>query len=183
MKLLMFIATALLFSFKSVYAHSPVDKAKKEGSACYGRKYTEAELKQNPGQTAKMLRVNLSSDEGSDSIYMDIQLTLQKEVPAKPKGTMLVYEDYENDMYCHTITEGKMECSVFCDGGAATILWNTKNNADDSITFVNEGFVIYGGCGEMDVNGIETKAKFFESVKGNQEFTLYSLPQSFCKAQ
>lgn len=174
MKCLMFVITVLLIGFKSVYA-SPMTKIKADGAACYGREYSKDHLAKNPLQKTKLIRVKMFETEDGNKI-MDVDLTLKKDVVLEDGSVYETYKDYKSALYCHTVTGNKIECSIDCDGGSASASWTGKKN-DDTLTFVNNGFVIYAGCGEDDVENTEW---FNNTAKGDDIFKLYALPKEFC---
>lgn len=174
MKCLMFVITVLLIGFKSVYA-SPINKMKTDGAACYGREYSKNHLAKNPLQQTKLIRVKMYEAE-YDTTLMEVNLTLKKEVQAEDGSVYETYKDYNSTLACHTISGDKVECSIDCDGGSATASWTGKKN-DDTLTFINNGFVIYSGCGEEDAENSEW---FNNTPKGDDIFKLYALPKEFC---
>lgn len=178
------IAAALIFMPDTINASPAIVELKSKGQACYGREYSDQEMSLNPGQIAKAIRVYLLTDQNSDSIYMYVNLTLRKEMrDHKTQKTFSGYIDYQTDMYCHTVSkdQGKIFCSVFCDGGSVVLALNTRSNKKtEGIKLINEGFAINGTCGSMNASLSQHGPEIFQSTLGNQSFTLFPLPTKFC---
>lgn len=144
----------------------------KNNSLCYGREYTEAHMAKHPLQTVKTMKVRIDApdEELNSGLLMYIDLKLKR---TTTDGFDFL-KPYHSGMFCNQ--EGNnLFCGIECDGGSAVVSWSVKDNGK-TITFRNNGFVVYGGCGE-DVE----ESEYLEAAKGGDDvFVLYKLPQEYC---
>lgn len=160
-----------------------------DGQACYGREYSEKELGLNPGQVLKHIRVQILKDFESENVSLVVKTTLRQNVKGSPSQS-LGLNNFETQMQCRNIQahRGFMLCTSFCGGKGVVIHWDARNADSNSIIFSNLGFNLES-CPE-NLGGVsyqtasyhpQTGSYFLPRTRGNQEFTLYALPLSFCE--
>lgn len=160
-----------------------IDEVSMTQPSCYAREYSEPHMQARSMQTVKKMAVKFSKNEydTESSMGMEITAFLKKQrvriTPNGEKKTQTVYKPYSNSMFCQK-NKNQLHCSIECDGGSADIYWEmrTKNN---EITLVNNGFVLYGGCGS-DID--ENDMIWLKPTKGGDDvFKLYALPAEQCR--
>lgn len=179
MKTLLVLLVVLSGAF--AYGESPLKRVQKESAVCYGREYSKAHLDKNTKQSVKSMKIKLfDHPENPGQISLDVDVILKKEF----KYDDYTYEEfkpYRSGLVCYSTTDKLIKCSIDCDGGSLEITWDAKKNADNSVTLINKGFVVYGGCGEEDENGEPLDSHWLEATKGGDDiFKLYLLPKEFC---
>ena len=173
---------------------SPVDKASGGTPICYGREYSEQHMASHPNQTVKSMKVKFYVYADFPEVtLLDIDLLIKK----ADKDNNVGYKPYTSGMVCDTriddpdekkalTKEGLLtkntdyiQCYIECDGGRATVLWDITDKTESSVTFVNRGFIAYGGCGE-EVE--EQDSIWLAPLKGGDDtFKLKALPTEYCQ--
>lgn len=163
------MALALAPQFSSAAALTDVFKGVTYAQPkCYGREYSETDLKTNPAQTVTQIKAKLmkySADPKAVSEGLKIEVRLKGE-----EGL-----NYHAEFSCMTDPKGgpagAVFCAIDCDGGSVTVgSFDSK-----TMTLKSNGFTIQGGCGEDGVTKRLAAAKH-----GDDIFKLYALPQAFC---
>lgn len=172
----------VLFLSSNVFAAS-VQSVTESQPVCFGREYSQAHMDKTPLQTVKKMSVKFRKTEpGADYLIMDIEASVKTTKTETYDGetfTHEVYKSYKNGMVCNKTRQTTMECYIECDGGRAGITWDAAT-ASQKITFMNSGFMLYGGCGEGEED--MDNWLWLESVKGgNDIFNLYALPPEYCQ--
>lgn len=177
MKTKALILKVLLFLPFTVLAQSPVDIVDGGKAACYGREYTSDHMTKHPKQTVKTMKVKFYRDaEFPESFLMDVGVMLKREIKNSDQ-----YDPYRTSMFCYDFTSEGMHCAIECDGGQVDISWKTRAQPDGSILFINHGFYVYGGCGEMDENDEPVEGRWLAPSKGGDDvFRLFPLSQENC---
>ncbi len=149
---------------------SPMSEITKDNPVCFERAYSERHMGSHPLQTVKSMQMKFHIDATTSpgSTYLNIKAQIKKNRRYKP---------YQTDMNCR-MSATTLSCSIDCDGGTAKVEWETSGK-DGEITFVNKGFIMYGGCGE------ETDPNdwiWLDPKKGGDDiFKLYKMPTNVCK--
>ncbi len=141
--------------FEDVTAAQPV---------CYGREYSEANLKARPKQTVQKILAKLSKNAKYNMNILSVEITLKEKKD--------YYISYRSTLFC----ENEDHCYIECDGGSVDL---SKQN-DGQLSFKNNGFVIRGGCGG-DGNDDENGVRLPKVAVGDDEFKLTKLPAAFCQ--
>ncbi len=159
----------LLVLAQAVFAKTPAEVTYGEPQ-CYGREYTNAHMQKTPLQTVKKMDVKFYKyNQTEEGILLDVTAQIKKDD---------VYKQYSTSMYCTSESATSLRCGIECDGGSATITWDVKTVGNE-ILLKNNGFVMYGGCGE-DVS--EEDMIWLEDLKGGDDvFKLYALPAEYCQ--
>lgn len=169
-------ATSLAFSVTAVA--SPFNNITESRPVCFSREYSDQHLARHPKQTVQSMTMKFSKDANSgEGIMLGINAKI-KRVKTLPSGdTITELKPYTTGMGC--FLEGEtLRCMIDCDGGSAKVTWNVTDKGNE-IEFKNEGFVMYGGCGE-EVN--EEDTIWLDPVKGGDDvFRLFALPTNDCK--
>lgn len=158
------IFTFILFSSATVFAN-PAKLATLGQPVCYAATYSKDHMKKHPLQTVKSMKFKFSKDEYSSedstilNITADVKVQLMSAENEKP---VFVYAPYQQSMSCQTSGD-TLFCGVECDGGSGVVSWTAKGSGDQ-ITFKNNGFVMYGGCGEL-----VPKEVYIENKKGGDD--------------
>jgi hypothetical protein len=162
------ILVAIAFCSAAAVA-APLSGLTIEQPICYGREYAAKHMEAHPLQTVRQLRLKFFKDEHSgDSVVLSINAEIKR-------GD--IYKPYATGMGCTPNRSGsKLECFIDCDGGRAKVNLGLRQNADE-ITFINEGFVMYGGCGEETDEMIWLNA----TRGGDDIFKLYQLRKEYCQ--
>lgn len=166
MNKMMFLAIALFA--QNLFAKTPAEVTYGQPQ-CYGREYSETHMKGAPLQTVKKMDVKFYKyNETEEGILLDISTEIKKDGSYKP---------YSTSMFCTKESKTSLRCGIECDGGSAVISWNVKTVGSE-ILLTNNGFVMYGGCGE-DVE--EDDMIWLDNLKGGDDvFKLYALPAQYC---
>ncbi|MDX9730204.1 MAG: hypothetical protein RBT63_00400 [Bdellovibrionales bacterium] len=149
-------------------------KASETQSVCYAREYSESHLEAKPLQRVKKMSLKLNRIVNDEQVYYaaEVDLKLKTVVTDADGETYIVYKSHSNAFSC--LQDG--QCYIDCDGGRAKVA--TLSRDRDSLTFVNEGFVVHGGCGG---SGVESERVFLDAVKsGDDVFKLYRLRSEAC---
>ena len=173
-----FLTLFLSLLLTSVSFANPVD-ATKETPVCYAREYSQSHMDKTPAQSVKSFKFKFYKYDNKEEGYI-LGIDAQLKVKAKDyEGNEYdAIKPYANSMYCVPQGKNKMACGIDCDGGQAEVIWETKT-VGDQITFINRGFVMYGGCGE-DVD--EGDSIWLDAVKGGDDvFKLYRVRPEFCQ--
>jgi hypothetical protein len=150
---------------------------------CFGREYSTPHMEAHPKQTVKKMRLkftrNLFDGKPEEYLGMGIEADIVKTAGYDDnKKYQVTTSPYGNGMYCQQ-KGAKLDCSIECDGGHATVSWKTSQK-DNEITFVNEGLILYGGCDADDDN--EQKWIWLDPKKGGDDiFKMYALPAEYCQ--
>jgi hypothetical protein len=141
----------------------PFSNVKKDQPVCYERDYSSEHMLKNSKQTVKSMKVKIYKDkEDSDSEMLYLAI----EADVKPKGKN-DYKHYRSGMAC-TQEDGKLKCWIDCDGGNAT-LRPSLETPETWLRFENQGFTLYGGCGE-EID--EEDTIYLEPTKGGDDLFL-----------
>jgi hypothetical protein len=174
--LLLALLSFTAFASEEIAAQSPFDTLSAQ-PVCYGREYSAKHMESHPLQTVKQLKLKFYRDEYTNdtSAILEVKADLKREVKEKDSGeTYTVIKPYHTGMGC-TLEGGSVNCAIDCDGGSASATWDMKKSGAE-ITFVNKGFVMFGGCGE------EGETIWLDPKKGGDDvFQLYQLPKEFCQ--
>lgn len=143
---------------------------------CYGREYSTNHMKDHPKQTVKKMRIKFSRSRDEVGILMDVQAGILQ-TPLDPQSDFDIVKPYENTMYCASSSPTSLECGIDCDGGHATVQWDVKT-VNDELILKNEGFVLYGGCGDEQEGDMIWLAP---QLGGDDVFKLKALPAEYCQ--
>lgn len=145
-----FLALTAALTLASLSAQAnPFTSIKKNQPLCYEREYSSEHMAKNSKQTVKSIKIKIHrgiEEYDSDQLYLAI------EADVKPKGKK-DYKHYRTGMACRE-ESGKLHCFIDCDGGSAT-LRPSLEAPQNWMRLENNGFVMYGGCGE-DVDENDT---------------------------
>ena len=153
--------------------------------ACYGREYSTQHIVNTPKQTVKKMRIKVEQspydiENGSLFLLIEAEVITEKSEweDAEGKTTFnMISKPYKTSMACGQLDPEKLECAIDCDGGSAKITWNLKTVGNE-VLFHNNGFVLYGGCGEEDIDN----SIWLDNVRGGDDvFKLYKLRSEFCQ--
>ncbi len=175
---------ALVFLVSTSVFAAPVSSVTVDQPVCFGREYSQAHMNKTPQQTVKKLFVKFKKYSKDDLYYiMDVNADIKKESVSKnddgTKDVYVTYKPYRNGMVCDRATSTSLNCYIECDGGSAAVSW-TASEDGKVITLTNNGFQLYGGCGE-DENDMNNWI-YLEATKGGDDvFKLYALPQEYCQ--
>jgi hypothetical protein len=172
MKTVFFVALAL--SSFGAFAN-PIPGLTDAQPVCYGREYSKSHLSKHPKQTVRQMKLKFSKEaEHHPSVLMKVDAEIRREVIQYGEKVQ-IYKPYSTAMSC-TVNGSKLECGIDCDGGHASVNF-AITNAKNEILFKNEGFVMYGGCGDEADEMI-----FLQATKGGDDiFKLYPLPKEYCQ--
>lgn len=173
MKIWVGLVLGSLISFAA--SASPFSEVSKDSPICYSSEYSAEHLKKHPKQTVKEMKIKIykgTEDYDSDQLYLAVQALV------KPKGSN-DYKPYQTGMACTEI-DGRLLCNIDCDGGSAVVR-PSMINPGEWMRLENNGFVMYGGCGE-EVN--EEDSIYLTPTKGGDDlFMLKKMKdQKACKA-
>lgn len=174
----------LVFLSSNAFA-ATVDSVTVDQPVCFGREYSEKHMAKAPLQTVKKMSVKIRKFPEADggSLVMDVSALIKKDITEKNEDgttyTYSTYKPYVSALGCSKTSSTTLECYIDCDGGSAALTWDVKT-AGQKVTLINNGFTLYGGCGEDEAD--MDNWLFLESVKGGDDvFELYSLPTQYCQ--
>lgn len=178
MKQLTVIVAMLATSFGT--NANPIQSATMDQPVCFGREYSEKHmnLAKNSKQTVKRFLLKFQKFEwsGDNSAMLDIEAKIKRGTEQINGETHNTYKNYTSGMGCSIRNANEISCGIDCDGGSAKIRWKLSEK-NKKISFINEGFVMVGGCGDEGEEHI-----WLEAIKGGDDvFELYALPQEFCQ--
>lgn len=125
----LFAALAMANPFQEIQNHKPI---------CFQKSYDRQHMAAHPNQTVQSFDLQFRAlPENNGLVTLDLKAKIQR-----PKGLM----PYRTIMICDNSPQS-LHCSVECDGGSADITWE-KSFTDRGVVFRNNGFILYGGCGE-----------------------------------
>ncbi len=156
--------------FAAIAMANPFQKIQGDEPVCFSKSYDRSHMNARPNQTVQALDLKFKADtRNAGMLTLDIIGTVRG-----PKGGFKVYK---TSMMCNQ-NSTSLHCFIECDGGSADISWENAFT-ENGITFKNNGFVMYGGCGEdvneEDILWIDPKAQ------GDDVFILE--PTKFCLDQ
>lgn len=171
------LLTFILLSSSAAFAN-PAKLATAEQPVCYAATYSKDHMQKHPLQTVKSMKFMFSKEEWNDADSALLNITADVKVQrlsAASEQPVYVYAPYQQTMSCQTQGE-TLFCGIDCDGGSGIVSWTAKGSGDQ-ITFTNNGFVMYGGCGE-DV----PEEVYIQSKKGGDDiFNLKRQPDNACQ--
>lgn len=133
---------------------------------CFARAYTADHMAEHPGQRVAEIQVMLEHAPYDDRSYYNATI---RAMLVDRYGAF-----FANSGSCQETEEGILDCGIECDGGQFEI----RMSDDGTATLLNRqyGFVLFGGCGEEDVQD----AIRIEADSEHNAFLLYPVPVDAC---